>query len=327
MSKQLSLIDAYTLYIERCQLEEQSLRTIEGKVCNLRLFVKWYVVNKGLNVCELTIDGIWDFIKYLHDYCDPQNKRLITKATRKNKVTAVKVFCRFLFQNNLISENLAEKIKLPKANKSITQIVLQPDEVAAIANQTAYRGDKGKRDCAILAVAFSCGLRRGDITKLMLKGINEQDNLLFIPDGKGGKDRIVPIAEEALSLVLYYKKYIRSKFLNNESGDYLFLDNKGRQFRGSQITALINRYKHRAGVTKPGASNLYRHTTATTLLNNGAELTTIQSILGHASLTTTQTYLHVAVKKTSDDYQRFHPAVQNPVLYVPFNHPNGQQRP
>jgi integrase/recombinase XerD len=272
----------------------------------------------------LNIEGVWDFIKYLHEYRDPQNKRLISKETRKNKVTAVKVFCRFLYQNSLINENLAEKIKLPKANKSITKIILQPDEVAAIANQTAYRGDKGKRDCAILAAAFSCGFRRSDIKNLMVGGINAKDNLLFIPKGKGGTDRIVPIANDALSLVLYYKKHIRSKFINHESGDYLFLDNKGKQYRRGQITAMINRYKYRAGVTKPGATNLYRHTAATTLLNNGASLPTIQSILGHADISTTQGYIQVAVQKMSEDYHAFHPAVQNPTLFVPFNHPNAQ---
>ena len=321
MPEALSLIAALERYIERCQLEEQSPRTVEGKVSNLRLFVRWYIANKGFYVSTLTIKGIWDYVKYLHYYRDPQNNRLITKVTRKNKVTAVKMFCQFLFQSNVLNENLAEKIKLPKANRSITQLVLQPEEVAAITNQTAYYGDRGQRDCAILAVLFSCGLRRSDVIKITLKGISEKAQLLFIPDSKGGNDRIVPIAKEALNLVMFYKNHIRPKFCNFESGDILFLDNKGLQFRGSQVTALINRYKYRAGVTKRGASNLYRHTTATTLLNNGADLSTIQSILGHAHLSTTQIYMHVAMQKVSDDYQNFHPAVQNPSLYIPHSHP------
>ncbi|WP_335737959.1 tyrosine-type recombinase/integrase [Rheinheimera muenzenbergensis] len=182
------------------------------------------------------------------------------------------------------------------------------------------------RDCAILAVFFSCGLRRNDITTLSLKSINEQAKLIFVAQSKGRQDRIVPIAPEALELVTYYRDNIRPKLMNFSSGDYLFLNNSGLQYTGGQITELINKYKRRAGVSKPGASNLYRHTTATTLLDNGADLLTVQKVLGHASVSTTQIYTHVAVRKMSDDYQKFHPAVQNSSLYIPFNHPIAQSR-
>lgn len=214
-----------------------------------------------------------------------------------------------------------EKIQTPKANKSITQAILQPDEVAAIANQTAYGGDYGLRDNAIFAAFFACGFRRGDVTKLKVNGINIEAKLLFVPDGKGGQDSIVPIAEEALEVILYYKDKIRPKQVNFMSGDYLFLDNRGLPFNGVQITALVNKYKRRAGVSNPGASNLYRHTTATTLLDNGADLLTVQKVMGHASVSTTQIYTHIAVKKMSKDYQKYHPAVLNPNLYISFNHP------
>lgn len=90
--------------------------------------------------------------------------------------------------------------------------------------------------------------------------------------------------------------------------DRRFLDNRGLSFNGGQITMLVNKYKRRAGVSKPGASNLYRHTIATTLL-------------GHASVVTTQGYMHIAVKKMSEDYQKFHSAVNNTNLYIPNSHP------
>jgi len=322
MPQNLSLIAALQQYMEQCQLDELSPRTIEGKKSNLQLFVKWYIVNVGLHVSDLSVEGIKQFMKYLHTYRDPQTKTLIGKATRRNKITAVRMFCQFLYRNELISVNLAEKIQTPKAGKNITQAVLQSDEATAISNQTAYRGEIGIRDAAMLAVFYSCGLRRGDITNIKLNGISEEAKLIFIPNGKGDKDRIVPIAQEALDLVLHYKKVIRPKLANFESGDYLFLDDKGLQFRGHQVTRLVNRYKHRAGVSKKGGSNLYRHTTATTLLNNGADLLTVKSILGHSSLTTTEVYTHIAVRKMSEDYQKFHPAVQNPSIYIPFNHPS-----
>lgn len=320
----LSLIQALERYLDYCRLEEQSARTIEGKQHNLQLFVRWYITHHGFNIRDLTMDGIQDFIRYLHEYREPQNKRLICRATRRNKITAVRMFCRYLFPAEHIGINFADKIKTPKVGKSITQAILQPDEVAAIARQTAYHGEHGIRDSVILAVFFSCGLRRNDITTLTLKSINEQAKLIFVAQSKGRQDRIVPIAAEAIKLVTYYRDVIRPKLMNFSSGDYLFLNNRGMQYTGGQITELISKYKRRAGVSKPGASNLYRHTTATTLLDNGADLLTVQKVLGHASVSTTQIYTHVAVRKMSDDYQKFHPAVQNPDLYIPFNHPINQ---
>ena len=321
MSILLSLICALAEYIDDCRLKEQSPRTIEGKLCNLRLFVRWYIANEGFYVNDLTREGLLNFIRYLHEYRDPQTKKLIGKATRRNKITAVRMFCLHLFRSEYIAINFAEKIKTPNADKSITQSILQPDEVAAIAQQTAYHGDQGLRDSAILAVFFSCGIRRNDITTLTLKSINENAKLMFVAQSKGRQDRIVPIAADALSLVKYYTEVIRPKLMTFSSGDILFLNNQGMPYTGGQITALITKYKRRAGVSKPGASNLYRHTTATTLLDNGADLLTVQKVLGHASVSTTQVYTHIAVKKMSADYQKFHPAVQYPALYIPFNHP------
>jgi integrase/recombinase XerD len=322
----LSLIQALTRYIDYCRLEEQSPRTIEGKQSNLRLFVSWYITNYDFDIADLNKDGINDYIAYLHDYRDPQTKKAITKATRRNKITAVRMFCRYLFEEDYLDVNFADKVRTPKADKSITQSILQPDEVSAIAKQTMLHGSFGVRDCAILAVFFSCGLRRNEITTLTLKNINYTNKLLFIKNGKGNKDRVVPIAKDALDLIEHYKNTIRPSQMTFESGDTLFLDNNGRPYRGGQISELIRKHKKRAGISKPGASNLYRHTTATTLLDNGADLLTVQKILGHASVSTTQVYTHIAVRKLSQDYQANHPSTLHPEVFIPAEHPIHQKR-
>lgn len=310
-----SLIQALASYLDYCRLEEQSLRTIEGKQHNLQLFVRWYISKHGFNVCDLNKDGILDFMRYLHEYRDPQTKRLICRATRRNKITAVRIFCRYLFQNDYLTVNLSEKVKTPKAERLITQDILQPEEVTAIAKQTAVTGEHGIRDCAILAVFFSCGIRRNEITTLTLKSINFKARLLIVRKGKGNKDRIIPIAKGALELIKQYKEHIRPKLVNYHSGDYLFLDNRGMQFRGGQVSSLISKYKRRAGISKRGASNLYRHTTATVMLDSGADLLTVQKMLGHEDVSTTQVYTHLAVGKLSDDYVRTHPAASLPSIY------------
>ncbi|WP_218417914.1 tyrosine-type recombinase/integrase [Alteromonas lipotrueae] len=325
MPEQLSLINALTKYIEQCQLEEQSPRTVEGKLSCLRIFVRWYIANRGFFVSDLSLDGINDYIKHLHVYRCGKTQKLITKATRRNKITRLRMFCLYLFKTDLIDINFSEKVTTPSADKLITQEVLQPDEMNAVINQTSFRGDKGLRDSAILAILAACGTRRGDITQILTNGINTKANLILIPRGKGGKGRIVPIADKAMDVVVYYRDKVRPKLQGMYSGDILFLDDKGMPFRGSQVTRLVNRYKHRAGVIKPGASNLFRHTAATNLMNNGADIITVKCLLGHASVVTTEGYISLAVQKYSGDYQDCHPAVKHPEIYIPSAHPVNRQ--
>lgn len=318
MSKSsISLIRAMEIYIDDCRINEQSERTIEGKLSTLRLFIRWHIINYDASLDDVTKDSIDDFKRYLLEYRNPQTNRLLDKSTRRNKITVVRVFCKTMFELEYIDENPALKVKTPKAPKRIMKSILQPDEVYAIANQTRLHGDKGMRDCAMLAVFFACGLRRNEVTKLKLTSLNAKSKTLFVEQGKGEKDRIVPIAEGAITLLELYINNIRPKLLTFKSGDTLFIDNRGKPYNGGQITALVNKYKRRAGVSKPGASNLYRHTTATTMLDNGADLRVIQEVLGHESISTTQIYTHVAVKKMCREYQKSHPAAMSHQTYTP----------
>lgn len=315
----ITLIQAMETYLDDCRINEQSPRTIEGKLSTLRLFIRWHIMDYGMLLMDVSKDSIDDFKRYLLEYRNPQTGHLIDKSTRRNKITVIRGFCQTMFELGYIEENPGLKVKLPRAPKRITKAILQPDEVYAIANQTRLFGIIGMRDCAILAVFFACGLRRNEVTTLRLNSLNVDAGTLFIEQGKGLKDRIVPIAEGAISLLGYYLNIVRPQLLSFESGDALFIDNNGRPYKGGQITALVNKYKRRAGVNKPGASNLYRHTTATTMLDNGADLRVIQEILGHVSITTTQVYTHVAVRKMCQDYQQFHPAAINYHSYTPAN--------
>jgi integrase/recombinase XerD len=316
----ISLIQAMILYLDDCQLNEQSPRTLEGKQSTLRMFIRWHIMYHGAALSTVTKATLDEFKRYLLDYRNPQTNRLLDKSTRRNKITVLKTFCQTMYEMELLAENPADKIRIPKAPKRIMKSILQQDEVFAIANQTQLHGDKGVRDCAILGVLFACGLRRNEITKLTMNSLNAKAKTLFIEQGKGEKDRIVPIAQGAITLLQLYLTHIRPKLMTFESGNALFIDNRGKPYNGGQITALVSRYKARAGVMKPGASNLYRHTTATTMLDNGADLRVIQEILGHASISTTQIYTHVAVRKMCNEYQSSHPAAINNASYTPVKY-------
>lgn len=315
MSNETSLIEAMVRYLDDCTLNEQSPRTIENKQYEMRSFLRWHIVHHGALLRQLSKDSIDDYKRYLLIYRNPQTNKGIDKATRRNKVMAVKTFCKTMFDLEYLLHNPALKVRIPKAQTKIMKSILQKDEVAAIFAQTHLHDLKGTRDRAMLAVFHACGLRRNEITKLTMSSVNCEAGVIFIEQGKGAKDRIVPIAADAIDIIQYYIETVRPTLLSFGSGNFLFIDNKGNPYKGGQVTAMITRYKRRAGVAKPGASNLYRHTTATTMLDNGADIRVIQAVLGHKNLATTQIYTHVAVRKLCNDYNKYHPAALERVSY------------
>jgi integrase/recombinase XerD len=297
-------------YLDDCALDEQSPQTIEGKKYEIRGFVRWHIIHQGSyleDVCKASVD---DYKRFLLTYRNSHTNAPIEKNTRRNKLKAVRIFCQSMVELGLIDENPALRVRVPRAPIKLVQAILQRDEIDAILAQTALHGEEGQRDWTILSVFFACGLRAGEVTRLTISSVNFEVGMLFISQSKGEKDRIVPIDKNTIRAISSYLKYIRPKLMRLYTGNTLFLNNKGEPYTRPQMTAMVSKYKRRAGVDKPGACNLYRHTTATTMLDNGAELIVVQKMLGHKSIVTTQGYTHVAVKKLGEEYDQYHPAAR-----------------
>ncbi len=315
MSKKTSLICGMLRYLDDCALDEQSPRTIEGKRYEIRSFVRWHIIHHGgylEDVCKASLD---DYKRYLLTYRNSHTNAPIEKNTRRNKLKAVRIFCQSMVELGLIDENPALKVRVSRAPIKLVQAILQKDEMDAISAQTALHGLEGQRDWTILSVLFSCGLRAGEVTRLTISSVNFEVGMLFISQSKGEKDRIVPIDNDTVRAISHYLKHIRPKLTRLYTGNTLFLNNRGAPYTRPQMTAMVSKYKCRAGVDKRGACNLYRHTTATTMLDNGAELIVVQKMLGHKSIVTTQGYTHVAVKKLKEDHENYHPAAQKASIY------------
>ena len=310
MNKAISIIEAVKRYLKECLVDDQSLRTIEGKESNLGLFARWHSTNHGSNLCDITDDTIDAYKHYLIEYVNPQTKKLTGKATRRNKLTAVKTFCQRMFELKYFDENPVARLRLPKLPKAVVKGILQPDEINAISAQSKLHGIYGLRDNAIIQTYFATSIRRNELANLKTNHLHHDAGALFVENGKGGDDRIVPIANDTIDLIEEYSNDARPKLQHLKSGNYLFLDNDGNPFNGSQLTAMIKKHKQRAGIDKPGSCNLFRHTGATTMLENDADLPTIQKILGHADISTTQKYLHVSIRKMIAVYIKTHPAAR-----------------
>ncbi|NKI19331.1 tyrosine-type recombinase/integrase [Spongiibacter sp. KMU-166] len=135
--------------------------------------------------------------------------------------------------------------------------------------------------------------------------------MLTIRKDKGEKDRRVPIAKSGCVWVQLYLTHVRPGLQQLDSGDALFLDNRGRPFREHQLTQIVSKYVRRAGIRKPGACNLFRHSTATLMHENGADIRVVQEMLGHADISTTQVYTHVTINHLREVYAKTHPAARS----------------
>lgn len=295
-------------YLRQCRIR-QSPRTVEGKVCALNAFYSWCDSQEIKRPNQLSLDKIEVYEAFLYEFRQPNGKPLC-RATIRNRLTAVKMLMKFMFRKKVMKENVAALMELPKVPRQLPAGFLNVDEIEASFQQTLLHDTKGLRDRAALEVYAATGVRRMELAKIMIDDIDFKEGVVTIRKGKGDKDRCIPIAFSSLVWVQLYLKHVRPKLQKLDSGTALFLDNWGKQYRGSQLTRLVSKYVRRAGIRKPGACNLYRHSTATLMQQNGADIRVIQDMLGHADISTTQIYTHVAINTLKEVYNKTHPLAQ-----------------
>ena len=153
-------------------------------------------------------------------------------------------------------------------------------------------------------------IRRSELIRLRLEDIDLEKRILMIVEGKGLKDRRLPIAVRACEWVSIYLDVVRPYFKRVESGGAVFLSSKGLPLHADQVGQMVGKYVRRAGIDKPGACHLFRHAAATSMLDAGADIRHVQEMLGHADISTTQIYTHVAIKQLERVYNRTHPAAK-----------------
>jgi integrase/recombinase XerD len=182
--------------------------------------------------------------------------------------------------------------------KEVEQILNEPDVTTAI----------GIRDRSIIETLYSTGIRRTELINLSIFDLNIAAGTLMIRAGKGNKDRMVPIGDRAVLWIEKYLADIRPQMILIPTDITLFISNMGESMSPDHLTRIVGKYVKASGVNKPGACHIFRHTMATLMLENGADIRFIQHILGHAVLNTTQIYTHVSIKKLKEIHTATHPA-------------------
>jgi integrase/recombinase XerD len=296
----------FARYLETLKIRNYSDSTLNRRENNLRRFIGW-CDERGLNDPQSITKPILEtYQRYLY-YYRQANGAPLSPRTQTQYLTTLRQFFKWLSQQNYLLYNPASELMLPKASFSLPA-VLSEDEVAKLLEQPDINTPYGLRDRAMLELFYSVGLRRTELCNLQVSDLSLSRKTLFIHQGKGGKDRLLPVGARAIHWLSHYLQQARPQLLLSVTDTRLFLNDYGEPFRDSKLGDKVKRYLKSAGIYAPGSCHLLRHAMATHMLENGADLRYIQAMLGHAGLNTTQIYTHVSIRKLQAIHAATHPA-------------------
>ncbi len=241
---------------------------------------------------------IRNFIYFLADFLAP--------ATQARILSSLNHFYSFLILQNLLENNPVTFIELPKQAQKLP-IVLSVHEIDLLLSCINFNTLEGVRNDAIIETMYSCGLRVSEVISLKLSDLFFDEGFIKV-NGKGSKQRFVPIASSAIKKINHYVKNIRTQIkIKQEAEDVLFLNRRGAQLTRAMIFTILKDLAKLSGINKNISPHTLRHSFATHLLENGADLRSIQLMLGHESITTTEVYLHSDRQKLKQEVEKFHP--------------------
>ena len=243
----------------------------------------------------------------------------MTFRSQYNRLVAIRAWFKWLAKENHILYNPASEIELPKLEKRLPKAILSESEAERVLNQPDMADPMGPRDRAILEVLYSTGIRRMELINLLVQDVDADRGTLFVRQGKGRADRMIPIGERAIQWIDKYLAETRPELACGRDEGRLFLSKLGQAMSPNELTALVRNYIDKANIGKRGSCHLFRHTMATLMLENGADIRFIQAMLGHVKLDTTQIYTQVSIKKLKEIHTLTHPAKAKRTKKIDFD--------
>jgi len=225
-----------------------------------------------------------------------------SKSTVSRKLTTLRSFFNFMVRKGNLKQNPANLIPLPKKEKELP-VFLSVDEVFKLIDSIDQEGILSLRDLAIIELLYSSGLRVSELANIKVLDIDHRESFVKV-SGKGNKERVVPFGSNAREVIL---QYLRRRIELKPKDDFLFLNNRGSGLTTRSIERIVKKYGLLSGISKKISPHALRHTFATHLLGGGADLRSIQELLGHSSLSTTQRYTHTSIEQIMKIYDKTHP--------------------
>jgi integrase/recombinase XerC len=275
--------------------------SIRGYVGDLESFLAHMEKLNVLEFKDLTIEHIRSWLANLQTTG-------VARSTLTRRIVSIRAFTNWAAANGWLTSDLGAKLAIPKAHRTLPEI-LNVDEAAQVLKALEVKAGEEEtainlRDLAMLEVLYASGIRVSELCGLNLGDIDQSRNTLSVI-GKGDRQRVVPLGIPAIKALQNYLSNGRAEFLNNKSADAVFLGTRGKRIDQRTVREVVYEAMKAVGATM-GPHGI-RHSAATHLLEGGADLRTVQEILGHASLATTQIYTHVSPERLQSAYKQAHP--------------------
>jgi integrase/recombinase XerD len=283
--------------------------TVRMRMRQLDPFVEWCDARGLTRPTQLTRSLLERYQRHVALYRTAAGPPLALQS-QQHRLTSVRVFCKWLARQHVLLSNPAAELQLPRMGRPLPKAILSETDVELILSRCDVTTPLGLRDRAILETFYSTGIRRTELLGLSLTDVDRERGLLRVRHGKGRTERYVPIGNRALAWLDKYLLDVRPQWVNDPALDALFVLHQGHAMTPAQLSARVRSYVQQSGLGKPGACHLFRHSCATAMLEHGADLRSLQELLGHAKLSTTQLYTRISIRHLKDVHTRTHPTAQ-----------------
>ncbi len=294
-------------FSEHLKVLNRSTATIKAYTGHVRLFL----AGEHKDIKAVTRADMENYIATLYDH---EKDTKYTTGTICMKIRSLKRFFEFLEQANIIFINPMEYIQEPKKDKTVPRNILTTREMEKLLDQPNLGTRTGIRDRAVLEVFYSTGIRLGELCSLTIYDADLQGKMLRINQGKGGKDRVVPLGKHAIRFLREYISKIRPHFTRkNRKSRTLFVNQQGQPLSKQVVSVMVRSSAQKAGLKKQVSAHVLRHTFASMLVKNGADVVAVQKMLGHSDLKTTQGYIKTMGVDLKKAHKKSHPREKDTV--------------
>jgi integrase/recombinase XerD len=287
-----------------------SPRTIDNRRAMLSFLIDWLAERGVTRPVEVTRPMLESYQRFCFHYRKRDGHPLSFRS-QSQRLLAVRAFFKWAARAHHVLHNPASEIELPKVEQRLPRPALTAAEAELVLARPDLSTPAGLRDRVMLEVLYATGIRRAELAHLAVFDVDVDRQTLLVRQGKGRRDRMVPLGERALAWLARYLSAARPQLVLEPDDGSLFLSADGIGFSPDRLTQIVGGYVLASGVGKQGACHLFRHTMATLMLEGGADIRYIQAMLGHAELSTTQIYTQVSIRALQAVHAATHPAASN----------------
>jgi len=296
-------------HIRSLEVRNYAPATLRDRRKTLRYFIVWAEARAVTRPEGVTVAVLERYQRFMFYTEDASGKRLSFRA-QQSRIIALRVFFRWLVRQNVLEMSPAELLELPRPEYRLPKDILTAEQVEALMAACDVKDALGLRDRAILELLYSSGLRRFEVSNLKVWDVSTTERTVTVRQGKGKKDRIVPLGERAALWIAKYRDEVRPSLAMEPDSGYLFLTAFRLPLVPERVSDIVRAASKTAGFPRPISAHVFRHTMATMMLDGGADIRFVQAMLGHAHLSTTEIYTRVAIRKLKEVHEISHPGAR-----------------